>query len=747
MNDTPDDASEQELDRALLEFMRRFDAGNPEDRESFLQRYPQLADRLSVLLETADWIESMAGPLLQSDTNPDQKLDTPNNGNRSPDPNALTLPVVPRGEGRSISPDESTLPPPSSSRDFTFGSLPLADQTQATLPCRFGDYVLEKILGRGGMGVVYLATQSSLDRQVAVKMIRSGALASDDEVNRFYAEARSAGSLMHPSIITIYHCGEHEGHHFFSMDYVPGTDLAKKLAQGPMNVKEAVRYVRDVARAIDYAHTQGVVHRDLKPANVLITEEDEVVLTDFGLAKRMDSDEGLTATGATLGTPSYMSPEQAAGKSDEHSPSTDVYAIGAILYALLVGKPPFQADTVLQTMMQVMNRPATTVRASRPDVHPDLDTIVMKCLEKIPSRRYASARDLADDLERFYQGSPIAARPPSLVRRAKYWIGNIPIIAALTGASNIEPTRSQRLTQNIVLASVFLGLAAWFVGPSILQSFRDQSLPSRLSIASGSPGGMYFQVAGLISEEIENRTGLHPNVVPTNGSLENLKQLLDNKAQMAIMQESAVRSDQVSVVAPLFHEAIHLLVRKDKRIQRIEDIVDKRVMIGAPESGTRQAASRLLSHFGIDANHLNKIEGDWFQKELREKADVVISVFKVGQQGIRDMLRSEGFEFLTIEGTEQLALEEPMFRQYTITSKDYGLEEGKSVRTLATTALLVVRRDAPSRLVTESLQALYRKESLLNGLIPIEQAAKWDGLGYHSAARRFFAEQVIVRSP
>lgn len=755
MNDEPDDDSELELDRALLEFMRLYDVGNPEDRETFLKRYPQYANRLSELLETADWIESMAGPMLAQADESERGLRVPSKGlgseeggaESSADPNAVTLPVGGSGSGgaRALSPDESTLPPPTRSitRQGGFSALPNLDNTQATLPCRFGDYVLEKVLGRGGMGVVYLATQSNLNRQVAVKMIRSGALASDDEVIRFYAEARSAGSLMHPAIITIYHCGEHEGHHFFSMDYVPGTDLAKKLSEGPMNVREAVRYVRDVARAIDYAHSQGVVHRDLKPANVLITHEDEVVLTDFGLAKRIGVDEGLTATGAALGTPSYMSPEQAAGKSQDQGASTDVYAMGAILYALLVGKPPFQAETVLQTMMQVMNRPAPSVRLARPDVHPDLDTIVMKCLEKSPSRRYATARELADDLERFYQGSPISARPPSVWRQAKYWLSNVPIVAALSGSRNMEPTRSQRLAQNIVLFMLLAGLVFWLVGPRMVEVVRDNTLPRRVTIASGSPGGMYFQIAGQISSEIERETGLHPNVIPTNGSLDNLKQLQDNKVHLAIMQESAVRSDQVAVVAPLFYEAVHILVRKELGIKQVEDIVSKRVMLGSRASGTRQAATRLLSHFKIDVDELSTVDGDWFQDELRKQADVVLVVVKVGQQGVRSMLHSEGFEMLPINNAATLALEEPMFRPYEVPMKDYGFESLGSVQTLATTALLVVRRDAPSRLVSESLQAIYHQSpsgASISGLIPLELAANWQGLPYHEAARRFYQQ-------
>ena len=441
MSEELEDGTESKLDQALLDFMRRSDAGQIEDREVFLNEYPEIATQLRTLLDAADWIENMAGPTLSelADSTAKAKIDNlqttvPTDEARR-DLNAFTMPVVPNTYASStqevpFSPYDSTLPPAKIQPDFSLNSLGNTNNSQSILPYRFGDYILEQVLGRGGMGVVYLAFQVQLERRVAIKMIRSGCLASDDEVTRFHTEARSAASLAHPNIVTVYQCGECDGHHYFSMDYIPGTDLAKRISSGPMSPKDAVRYVRDVARAIDYAHQQGVVHRDLKPANVLIDESDAVVVTDFGLAKQIGSDQGLTATGATLGTPSYMSPEQAAGKSEDQGTSTDVYAIGAILYALLTGRPPFHGESVLQTIMQVIHRPAPKVRQSHPNVHSDLDTIVTKCLEKLPSRRYASAGELADDLDRFYQGIPITALPPSLIRRAKHWLANVPLVAA-----------------------------------------------------------------------------------------------------------------------------------------------------------------------------------------------------------------------------------------------------------------------------------------------------------------------------
>jgi TRAP transporter TAXI family solute receptor len=769
MSDDPDDGNELKVDQALLDFMRRFDAGNPEDRETFLKEHPEIADQLRVLLEAADWIENMAGPTVAelaaggpvpngSQTGQSMPLDDigldpnamtlPMQRNSSDTPKASTAPSLPlpgpipersRNARKSISIDDSTLPPNEAVADFSLTNLPNLDNSQSVLPYRFGDYILERVLGRGGMGVVYLAFQVQLERRVAIKMIRSGALASDDEVNRFYTEARSAASLTHPSIVTVYHCGEHDGHHYFSMDFIPGTDLAKRIVSGPMTPMEAVRYVRDVARAIDYAHQQGVVHRDLKPANVLIDESDCVVITDFGLAKQMGSDKGLTATGATLGTPSYMSPEQAAGKSEEQDESTDVYAIGAILFALLTGKPPFQGESVLQTIMQVIHRPAPTVRQIHPNIHADLDTIVTKCLEKSPARRYASAGDLADDLDRFYQGVPITARPPSFLRRAKHWLVNVPLIAAVTGSRNIEPTASQRWAQNIMIACVFASIIAWFTGGRITEYWHDSILPRHISIASGNPGGMYYEIAGKLAERLQLTSGSEPHVLATNGSLENIRQLLDQKAHLALMQESSVRSDQqVAVVAPLFYEAIHILVPKNSQVEHMDQLIGKKIVMGMRDSGTRQAASRLLKHFNVTEDNATIVDSDWTHAESNKDADALIAVIKVGQTGINDLLKDGRFRLLSIDNATALALEEPMFRLFEIPATAYSSGSATSIQTLATTALLVVRRDAPSKLVDACLNAIYKEDPTSIGIIPFALAANWQGLPYHDAARRFF---------
>jgi hypothetical protein len=308
-------------------------------------------------------------------------------------------------------------------------------QPEASSPGRvryFGDYELLREIARGGMGVVYRARQVSLNRPVALKMILAGQLASDDEVKRFYLEAEAAANLDHPSIVPIYEIGEHEGQHFFSMGFVEGTSLAAKVADGPLPPREAAALTMKVAEAVQFAHEKGVIHRDLKPANVLLDSQGQPKVTDFGLAKKLQTDSGLTHTGQVMGTPSYMPPEQADGKNV--GPAADVYALGAILYCLLTGRPPFQAATPMDTLLQVVGQDPVAVRQLNATVPRDLETICLKCLEKEPKRRYATALALAEELNRFLSGEPIVARPVGPAERAGKWVRRRPVIAALSAA-------------------------------------------------------------------------------------------------------------------------------------------------------------------------------------------------------------------------------------------------------------------------------------------------------------------------
>jgi tRNA A-37 threonylcarbamoyl transferase component Bud32 len=275
----------------------------------------------------------------------------------------------------------------------------------------FGDYELLSEIGRGGMGVVYRARQKKLNRLVALKMIIGGRLASQEDLNRFLIEAKAAARLDHPNIVTVHEIGEIDGQHFFSMEYVEGETLAKRLAHGPLPSKKAARIMVTVAQALHYAHQQGILHRDLKPSNILIDANDEPYVTDFGLAKRLDADAThKTETGAILGTPSYMSPEQAAGKIREIGACCDVYGMGALLYELLTGRPPFRSETHLDTLMHVMYSEPVPPRLLNPKIDHDLETICLKCLEKDQHKRYPNAEELAKDLFRYLNGESISAR-------------------------------------------------------------------------------------------------------------------------------------------------------------------------------------------------------------------------------------------------------------------------------------------------------------------------------------------------
>jgi tRNA A-37 threonylcarbamoyl transferase component Bud32 len=299
----------------------------------------------------------------------------------------------------------------------------------------FGDYEILEEIARGGMGVVYKARQMSLNRPVALKMILASELATPEARQRFRAEAEAAANLQHPNIVAIHEVGEHEGKQYFSMDFVVGKNLAEIVRGNPLPAERAASYVKTISEAIHFAHQRGTLHRDLKPQNVLIDADDRPRITDFGLAKRVDADSGLTRTGDVLGSPSYMPPEQAASQSAEIGPHSDVYSLGAILYELLSGRPPFAAATPWETICQVLQTPPVSPRKLNPDVPRDLETICLKCLEKQPQRRYHSARELAEELGRFLNHEPIHARPISLARRATFWARRHPWV--ITGVASL----------------------------------------------------------------------------------------------------------------------------------------------------------------------------------------------------------------------------------------------------------------------------------------------------------------------
>lgn len=318
---------------------------------------------------------------------------------------------------------------------------------QIVPPPEIPGYVVGEQLGRGGMGIVYRGWQTALKRPVALKLIRSGALADESEQARFRAEAEAVARLEHPNIVQVHDIGSAHGQLYLALQYCPHGTLAARCGTQPQSPAYAAETARTIAAAVAFAHSKSVIHRDLKPANILLAEDDRPVIADFGLARLLGDGSGGTRTGEIAGTPSYLAPEQARGGPAASAPGVDIYAIGAILYELLTGQPPFRGPTAMETVRLVLEHEPVAPRRLQPTVPRDLDTIAMKCLAKEPARRYASAHDLAQDLRRYLSGEAIVARPVSAVERAARWARRRPAVAALSLG---------------LLAAMLIGLVAWY---------------------------------------------------------------------------------------------------------------------------------------------------------------------------------------------------------------------------------------------------------------------------------------------
>ena len=298
----------------------------------------------------------------------------------------------------------------------------------------FGDYELLEQIGRGGQGVVFRAHQKSLNRTVALKVISLGQWASEAHVKRFRREAEAAARLEHPCIVPIYEVGERDGSCYFSMKFVEGGQLDEVIRREPMPPRRAAELIAKVARTVHYAHEHGILHRDIKPGNILLDKNGEPHLTEFGLARLVESESTVTRTLEVLGTPSYMAPEQAVGNKAHLTSATDVYGLGAVLYQLLTGQPPFAGGTTYETIKLLLETEPRQPRFLNPKIDRDLSTICLKCLEKDPARRYPSALALAEDLERWLKHEPIQARRTGIFARGRKWVRRNPTSAFLAAS-------------------------------------------------------------------------------------------------------------------------------------------------------------------------------------------------------------------------------------------------------------------------------------------------------------------------
>ena len=446
-----DDERKRRLDDAVAEYQTAAAGGNPPAADEFLGRNPDLRAELTLFL-TGYKAARQAGEPTQGSPSPTVQ------GAEFAPATIVAGPLV--GGTIATDPDGITAGDPAANADHS--STPPRDAATVTNANGsgsgngvlahgtniryFGDYEVQQVLGRGGMGVVYQARQVSLNRPVALKMIKAGVLADEVDLRRFQNEAEAVALLDHPGIVAVYEVGEHDGQRYFSMKLVEGGNLADRLDEFKDSPKAVAALLAEVAEAVHHAHMRGILHRDLKPANILVDVEGHPHVTDFGLAKRVEDDAGMTLSGAILGTPSYMAPEQAVGRRrGSITTATDVYGLGAVLYALLASRPPFAGDSVIDTLAMVRDRAPEPPHKLNARVPRDLETICLKCLEKDARRRYSSAQAVADDLHRWLENRAISARPVGSLERLGLWARRRPAVASLTAA--------------VVLAAV-LGVAA-----------------------------------------------------------------------------------------------------------------------------------------------------------------------------------------------------------------------------------------------------------------------------------------------
>ncbi len=425
-------------------------------------------------------------------------------------------------------------------------------------------YEVEAVLGRGGMGIVFRARHVRLKRPVALKMLLAGAYAAPHERARFQREAEAVAGLRHPNIVQVYDVGDCDGRPYFTMEYVEGGSLAHQLAGVPQPAREASQLVVTLAAAVHAAHARGIVHRDLKPGNVLLADDGTPKVTDFGLARRQDDGAGLTHPGDALGTPSYMAPEQARGRPDSVGPATDIYGLGAILYELLTGRPPFRAATAAETVHQVISQEPAPPSWLNDQVPHDLETICLKCLDKEPSRRYGTATELAGDLLRFLRGEPIQARRAGPAERLVKWIRRHRALAA--------SVVSGMLLLNVLVAVVVSGLVDRSVLTRMVDADFREVVDAQKRQAWGDARNALERAKGRLGDggpsELRRRAGQLERELALVGTLQEIR-FRHNEPLSAEVQEPRTSAAYEAV----FRDARLLGAREDPAVvaSRIRD--------------------------------------------------------------------------------------------------------------------------------------------------------------------------------
>jgi eukaryotic-like serine/threonine-protein kinase len=704
------DCSPAQLDEAFHQYLRLVDDQGPIDDIAFLAAYPACAGQLRELMETADQIEEMAGPPLESAAEADAS-------SSAVDPSLEETVVV---EDHGVPSDAGT--------KTASGSL---------VGRILGDYQIKRELGRGGMGVVYLARQISMDRDVAFKMIRSGCLASESDVQRFYFEARAAGRLKHPSIVQVYQVGQIEGHHFFSMEYIEGENLARMSQEQQLSFEQVAMLVQQVAEAVDFAHQHGVLHRDLKPSNVLIDSAGRPRITDFGLAKDMAAAEHFTSSGSALGTPSYMPPEQAEARRDDVTCRSDVYSLGAILYQLITGRPPFRGDSLLETLTHVIHDEPRPPRDLNRQCPRDLEAICLKCLQKSPSGRYDTAHGLSEDLDRFLSGDRVRARRSRWYRRAWHWLRNVPFLAAALGRKTTNPTAWHVRFQWSLIALIIAGLLGMLVVPRAAEWQRM----SVIDVSTGRPEGTYDRIGRSLADDLRETLSHEVRVHAAAGAVEGHSRLVSGEADLAFLQENVLEAASLKVLAPLYREAVLVIVRRDLSAAGIADLADLRIALGPPASGMRLSSERLLGHYGIDPSLLRDNDRPYTELVTDTELDGAIVTIKVDDPSLQELLRSGEFRLLPLPDSNDI----PGFRSMLLREQHLpdGLIPPEGLLVPATFAILAIRSQSPDWFVESCLQALYRGDgvaSQFEHVFALRQAAAWTDLNYHPAAQRYFSQ-------